>query len=136
MIIIDFVIPVSNGYRNDSQNIRHLETARTYANSRWARDEHSDSTTRYRHNLEFTPSSKVLDLSRPKLEILRANSPTLKRLLAARVKLEKYANALSRAASASRHSYRSTRETIPAKPNQPVFNPNVVTGTSHGIFFC
>lgn len=82
---------------------------RTNAASRWAKYESSHTSTGMHNNNDS--SSKISALARPKIEVLRTNSPTFKRLVAARVKLEKYANTISRAISASRQSIRSNRET-------------------------
>jgi hypothetical protein len=87
--------------------LKDVEAMRTNAASRWARDDYIQSGY---HNSNDS-SSKIAALARPKVEILRANSPTLKRLVTARVKLEKIANTLARNVSASRQSIRSTRET-------------------------
>jgi hypothetical protein len=83
--------------------LKDVEAMRTNAASRWAKDDYVQSG--------FQNSSKIDALARPKVEILRANSPTLKRLLAARIKLEKVANILARNVSASRQSSRSIYET-------------------------
>jgi len=48
--------------------------------------------------------SKIATSSRPKVEILRANSPTFKRLLAVRIKLEKYLNSISNTISTNQQS--------------------------------
>lgn len=81
---------------------------RTNVASRWAKYDISHSPL---GNNNYDDSSKIAALARPKLEILRANSPTLKRLIGARTKLEKYAASLTRTNSASRQSARSARET-------------------------
>ena len=79
---------------------------RTNATSRWAKCDFSNSPSGLHCNNDN--ASKLAALARPKIEILRANSPTLKRLLAARVKLEKYSNSLSRTIPTSRQSTRET----------------------------
>jgi hypothetical protein len=83
---------------------------RTNAASRWAKDDYANNLSGL-HNTNDNNLSKIATLARPKVEILRTNSPTLKRLLAARVKLEKYANTLPRSTSPSRQPTRSVRET-------------------------
>ncbi len=89
--------------------LKDVEIMRTNAASRWAKDEHSRALSRF-HTTDDT-ASKIATLAQPKVEILRASSPTLKRLIAARVKLERYANVIIRTGSSSHQSTRSTRET-------------------------
>lgn len=110
-VSLDLVLPVAPQSRTDTLAPRDIDAMRTNAASRWAREDHSEAPSRFRYSNNDATSSKVAALARPKLELMRGNSPTFKRLLAARVKLDKYANTLSRAVSASRQSTRSTRET-------------------------
>jgi len=86
--------------------LKDVETIRTNANSRWGKNDHSRTLSRFHTNDEY--SSKIATLPQSKVEILRANSPTLKRLLAARIKLEKYSNSIARLISPSRQSARET----------------------------
>ena len=130
-VSLDLVLPAAPHSRTDTQTTRDADAARTNAASRWARDDHSDAPSRFRHsNDAASTSSKIAALARPKLELMRANSPTFKRLLAARVKLEKYAHTISRNVSASRQSTRSTRDTNypyvynkSSQPSHPVAAP-------------
>lgn len=103
---MDLALPVAPYYRTDPQILRDVEILRTNAVSRWARDDHSRTLSRFHAN-EGTVS-KLDSLAQPRVEILRANSPTLKRLVAARAKLERYSNSISRSNSPSRQSTRST----------------------------
>jgi hypothetical protein len=88
--------------------LKAVEKMRTNATSRWAKDDYSRTFSRHHTTDDY--SSKTATSSQQKLEILRANSPTLKRLLAARVKLERYANSIPRNLSNSRQSIYSTHE--------------------------
>ncbi|CAF4605261.1 unnamed protein product, partial [Rotaria magnacalcarata] len=107
---LDLVLPVAPHYRTDPQVLKDIEKMRNNAASRWAKYEFSHSPSGHANNNNDN-TSKIASLARPKLEILRANSPTLKRLVAARTKLEKYAASIPRNNSASRQSVRSARET-------------------------
>ncbi|CAF0881825.1 unnamed protein product [Rotaria sp. Silwood1] len=112
---LDLVLPVAPHYRTDPQVLKDVEKMRTNAASRWAKYEFAQTPSGFHNNNNNNNnndnSSKIAALARPKIEVLRANSPTLKRLIAARIKLEKYANSTGRAMSASRQSIRSIRET-------------------------
>ncbi|CAF1138227.1 unnamed protein product [Rotaria sordida] len=112
---LDLVLPVAPHYRTDPQVLKDVEKMRTNAASRWAKYEFAQAPSGFNNNNnnnnDNDNSSKISTLARPKVEILRANSPTLKRLLAARIKLEKYANLTGRVTSASRQSIRSIRQT-------------------------
>ncbi|CAF2410135.1 unnamed protein product [Rotaria sp. Silwood2] len=110
---LDLVLPVAPHYRTDPQVLKDVEKMRTNAASRWAKYEFAQTPSGFHNNNNNTNdnSSKIAALARPKIEVLRANSPTLKRLLAARIKLEKYANSTGRTMSASRQSMRSIHET-------------------------
>jgi len=106
--------------------LKDVETMRTNAASRWVKDDHSRTLSRF-HNTDDN-SSKTSALSQPKLEILRANSPTLKRLLAARIKLDRYSNSIPRTICTSRPSTRSTpyprsHEKQSSTVSQPVHVP-------------
>jgi hypothetical protein len=106
---VDLALPVAPYYRTDPQVVKDIETMRTNASSRWAKDDYSRALSRF-HTTDDSPS-KINTVAQPKVEILRANSPTLKRLLAARIQLEKYSNAIARTITTGRPSARSTRET-------------------------
>ncbi len=86
--------------------LKDVEAMRTNATSRWAKNDYSRTLSRFHTNDET--SSKTPTLPQAKVEILRANSPTLKRLLAARIKLERYSNSIARTISASQQSTRET----------------------------
>lgn len=103
---MDLALPVAPYYRTDPQIMKDVESMRTNAASRWARDDPSRALSRFHANDGIL--SKVDTLTQSKVEVLRANSPTLKRLLAARVKLERFSNTSLRINSANRPSTRST----------------------------
>ena len=103
---MDLALPVAPYYRTDPQIMKDVEILRTNAVSRWGRDDHSRTLSRFHTNEGNL--SKLDSLAQPRVEILRANSPTLKRLLAARAKLERFANSITRINSPSRQSTRST----------------------------
>jgi len=86
--------------------LKDVEAMRTNAASRWAKNDYSRTPSKFHTNDET--SSKTPTVPQAKVEILRANSPTLKRLLAARIKLEKYSNSIARTISASQQSTRET----------------------------
>mgnify|MGYP001030488464 CR=1 FL=1 len=88
---------------------------RTAATGRWIKDDRSRAYSRY---------NTQNDDSTSKIELQRANSPTLKRLVAARVKLDKYANYLSRTTATSRLAALSQRETPYLK--NPIKETNIV----------
>jgi hypothetical protein len=101
---MDLALPVAPYYRTDPQVLKDIEMMRTTAASRWAKDDYSRTLSRF-HTTDDS-ASKLAALAQPKVEILRANSPTLKRLIGARIKLERYANSALRINSTSRQSIR------------------------------
>ena len=120
---MDLALPVAPYYRTDPQVMKDVEILRTNAASRWARDDHSRTLSRF-HTTDGA-LTKIDSLIQPRVEILRANSPTLKRLLAARAKLERFASSISRANSPSRQSTRSTP--------YPRFHEKNSSTTSHPV---
>ncbi len=123
---VDLALPVAPYYRTDPQVLKDIEIMRTTTASRWAKDDYSRSLSRFHATDDST--SKLAALAQPKVEILRANSPTLKRLISARIKLEKYANSSLHITSASRQSTRQTphskfHEKQVSVPSQPVHIP-------------
>lgn len=98
---------------------------RATAASRWIKDDHSRAYSRYNTTNDDDNSSKS------RIEILRANSPTLKRLIAARAKLDRYANTLSRTTTTSRLSTLSHRETPHTK--NPVKQSTLVSQQSEPV---
>lgn len=113
-VSVDLVLPAAPQYRTDFQLVRDVETARTTGTNRWARDNHSDAPSRFRHTQDTSLSSKIANLARPKLETSRANSPTFKRLVAVRAKLEKYVAILSRIQADGHQSGQSSHDKPPA----------------------
>ena len=81
-------MPIPVNHQTDSPTRNHVETIWTNVDSRTATVVNStlvSEATEMNNNPIKKHSS-----ARPKVEILRANSPTLKRLLAVRIKLDRY----------------------------------------------
>ena len=89
-------MPTSSNHRADqSTNNETNETMRTTTDQRKSNDSIDDI-------------SKIATSSRPKVETLRPNSPTFKRLVAVRIKLEKHLTILSNKVSPSQQTVSET----------------------------
>lgn len=78
------------------------------------------NTDNRRTNNDIDDISKIATAVRPKVEILRANSPTFKRLVAVRIKLEKYIISISNTISPSQQIISQTLNYV-----KPSTAPNV-----------
>ena len=128
-VAVDLVLPAAAQHRPEFQIFRDIESSRSIPVSRWGKDNHSDAPSRFRHPHDPN-SSKIAALAKPKLEISRANSPTFKRLIAVRAKLEKYVTLLSRVYGNSRQSGHFVAD---PQPTQAVAQEKPATLTSHSM---
>ncbi|CAF3527498.1 unnamed protein product [Rotaria socialis] len=85
--MLDRVAPAPSSYRSDPKVSNDAEALRANFDNRLTKDDIASIFSGY-HNTN--DSTKLATSARPTVELLRANSPTLKRLIAARAKLDKY----------------------------------------------
>ncbi|CAF1140568.1 unnamed protein product [Rotaria sordida] len=105
---LDRGISVPSYHRTDPRVSHDTEALRTNTDNRWIKD---DIAHVFYGSNNINDTSKLATLVRPNIEILRANSPTLKRLVAARIKLDKYLISISNINSTSQQSNHTVNET-------------------------
>ena len=99
MSSFDLVMPMPPNYRSDGLLSTEFQPIWSNVDSRSATIVNTTVASEFTDT--HVPAIKVNPSARPKVEILRANSPTLKRLLAVRIKLDRYINSVSRDISVS-----------------------------------
>lgn len=104
-------MPMPPNYRPDAQFSNELQPIWSHVDSRAATI--VNTTVASESTDSHVPAGKVTSSARPKVEILRANSPTLKRLIAVRIKLDRYSTSIPRDISVSRPSEDSIPELLP-----------------------
>ncbi|CAM4767710.1 unnamed protein product [Rotaria magnacalcarata] len=85
--ILDRVAPAPSSYRSDPKLSNDTEVLRTNFDNRLTKD---DIASIFSGHHNTNDSTKLATSARPTVELLRANSPTLKRLIAVRTKLDKH----------------------------------------------
>jgi hypothetical protein len=96
-------MPAISNHRTDPETSSGIETIHTDLDNRSIKDDLASILSGSNHT-----KSKPVSLARLNVEILRANSPTLKRLAAVRHKLDKYVNSLPQTIDVSQQSIHET----------------------------
>ena len=100
-------MPVPLNHRKDPSTSNDTETTRLHSDNRHLK-ENIISILAGSNDI-----SKLATSARSNVEILRANSPTLKRLIGVRVKLDRYVNSMSHTISTSQQSIHSSNHEKP-----------------------
>ncbi|CAF2516197.1 unnamed protein product [Rotaria sp. Silwood2] len=127
LTLFDRPIPVSSHYRTDPRISNDTEVIRTNTDNRWTKD---DIANIFYGSTNINETSKLATSARPNVEILRANSPTFKRLVAARIKLDKYLISISNINSTSRQSNYGGNETSYLSNQEKRITTNIRTSSS------
>jgi hypothetical protein len=106
-------MPTSSNNQTDPSLPNDSETIRTNIDNRWTKD---DLVSILSGSNKKNDLSKMSTSTRSQVEILRANSPTLKRLLAVRIKLDKYITSRLNTISTSQQSTHTGQE-VPSTLN-------------------
>ncbi|CAF1163123.1 unnamed protein product [Rotaria sp. Silwood1] len=124
---IDRGISLPSHYRTDPRISDDTEAIRTNTDNRWTKE---DIANIFYGSNNINDVSKLATSARPNVEILRANSPTFKRLVATRIKLDKYLISISNINSTSRQSNHTGNETSSVSNHEKQTTTNIRTSSS------
>lgn len=110
---VDRSIPTSSNHRTEPKGSDETESVYTNPDNRLTKD---DIASIFGGSHNNNDSEKSAPLERPNVELIRANSPTLKRLLAARAKLDRYVS--------SKLNHDSASQILADLPNETTHGSN------------
>jgi hypothetical protein len=120
-------MPVPSNHHINPSLPNHTESIRTNTDNAWIGD---DLASILSGSHKKNDMLKMSATARSKVEVLRANSPTLKRLLAARIKLDKYITFKLNTISTSQQSIHAENEISSAFNDEKNPTANVRTSSS------